>query len=379
MNHRLSVFLLSAGLCLSPGAAWAKSTSSTLDLVGRWDGMLGMGEMKMRLILRLVRSEDGKRVIASMDVPDQGAKDMPVGAVLYHAPDIRVELDAFRTSLEGTVSADGKKITGQFAEGPGGRPVSVVFTKNPKGNEPEEKPSFATGPGEKPDLRGYWRAMLPGDENSKQLIGLKIGRLKDGNFVAELDDYEHFAVGLPTSDVVMTNGLALLKWPMRGISLEAKLTPDANELGGGFKLSGNRLPITFKREAKPVTPFPEGTTFEPDPKSKADPRGEWSGVLSVGEQQLRLQLKLGRLPDASYAATMKSLDQGGQPILASSVVFTNSTLVMKYRAIGGTYTGTFAADGKTLEGNWEQGGGGKLKLDLVRGPSSDKASKGGAR
>lgn len=379
MNHRLFVLLLCAGLCLSPRAAFAKSTSSTLDLVGRWDGMLEMGEMKMRMVLRLVRSEDGKRVTASMDIPDQGAKDLPVGAVLYHAPNIRVELDAFRTSMEGTVSEDGKKFTGQFTDGPVGRPISIVFTRNTRGNEPEEKPSYAPGPGEKADLRGYWRALLPGDENSKRLIGLKIGHLKDGSFVAELDDYEHLAVGLPSSDVAVTDGLAVLKWPMRGISIEAKLTPGANELSGGLKLSGNRLPITFKREAKPVTPFPEGTTFDPDPKSKADPRGEWNGVLLVGDQKLRLKVKLGRLPDASYAATMISLDQGVQPLMASSVGFTNSTVVMKYRVIGGVYTGTFSEDGKTLVGHWEQGGGEKLKLDLSRIPTSDTSATGGAR
>ncbi len=342
---------------------------TTFDLIGRWNGTLEFGSMKFQMVLRLVRSEDGKQVHASIDIPDQGARDLPVGAVLYHAPDVRVELDAFRTSFVGKLSADGLSLDGQFSEGPGGRPTPVKFRKDPKGNAPDEKPVFELTAGETPDLRGYWRGLVPTESGSKSLIGLKIGRFKDGRFEAVLDDFEHGASDVPASELTQTNGVTRLNWNMFRAQLEGRLNPTATEFSGTWKQGPKPMDVIFRREKHPVTPFPEGTSFDADAKTPTDLRGEWKGTLSVADQKLRLVLTLGRPPEvaSTYVATLKSLDQGGRPLLANQVGFTNSVLKVDCSAIRGNYTGTLNAEGTRLEGEWEQGGmKSPLTLDRVK-------------
>ncbi len=351
----------------------ATARPTTFDLVGRWIGTLEFGSMKFKMVLRLVRSEDGKQVRATIDIPDQGARDLPVGAVLYHAPDVRVELDAFRTAFVGKLSADGLSMDGQFSEGPGGRPTPVKFLKDPKGDAAEEKPSFVLSPGEPPDLRGYWRGLVPKESGGASLIGLKIGHFKDGHFEAALDDFERGIADVPSSELTQTNGVTHLGWSMFRAQIDGRLNEGATEFSGTWKQGPKPVAVTFKREKQPVTPFPEGTSFDPDPSTPTDLRGDWKGTLSIGDQKLRLVVTLGRVRGAStgYVATLKSLDQGGRPLLANGVTFTNSVLTVDCSGINGKYTGTLNGTGLLLEGQWEQGGM-KTPLNLDRVKSDAK-------
>jgi uncharacterized protein (TIGR03435 family) len=52
---------------------------------------------------------------------------------------------------------------------------------------------------------------------------------------------------------------------------------------------------------------------------------------------------------------MYSIDQGGQPINASSVSLDGSTFKYSVDLIGGSYQGTVSADGSSIVGNWTQG------------------------
>ena len=361
----LLVSLLSRTLVFAAAPSAPKPT--TFDLIGRWNGTLEFGSMKFQMVLRLVRSEDGKQVRATIDIPDQGARDLPVGAVLYHAPDVRVELDAFRTAFVGKLSGDGQSMDGQFTEGPGGRPTPVKFRKDPKGNAPEEKPVYELVAGETPDLRGYWRGLVPTEAGSKSLIGLKIGHFKDGRFEAALDDFEHGASDVPASELTQTNGVTRLNWNMFRAQLEGRLNSTATEFSGTWKQGPKPMEVVFRREKRPVTPFPEGTSFDADSKIPTDLRGDWKGTLSVGDQKLRLVITLGRPPEAAatYVATLKSLDQGSRPLLANQVGFTNLVLKVDCSAIRGNYTGTLNAEGTRLDGQWEQGGM-KTPLNLDR-------------
>jgi len=103
----------------------------------------------------------------------------------------------------------------------------------------------------------------------------------------------------------------------------------------------------------------------------SDISGQWQGTLHGPGRDLRLILKISKAPDGKLAAVMYSIDQGGQPISASSVSLDGSTVKYAVTVINGSYEGTLSADGNTIEGKWTQGPG-TSDLTLVRA-SADTA------
>jgi len=60
--------------------------------------------------------------------------------------------------------------------------------------------------------------------------------------------------------------------------------------------------------------------------------------------------------------TLYSIDQGGQPIPATTVSFQDGALKYSIQMIDGSYEGKMSADGKSINGTWKQG---PLALPLV--------------
>jgi uncharacterized protein (TIGR03435 family) len=92
--------------------------------------------------------------------------------------------------------------------------------------------------------------------------------------------------------------------------------------------------------------------------------GTWQGTLKAGPQELRTVYKIS-LENDKLKAVLYSIDQGGQPINASSITQDGSTIKIKMAQINGTYEAKLSADGDTITGTWDQGGP-KLPLNLVR-------------
>ncbi|MGH9574000.1 MAG: TIGR03435 family protein [Candidatus Acidiferrales bacterium] len=86
-----------------------------------------------------------------------------------------------------------------------------------------------------------------------------------------------------------------------------------------------------------------------------DISGQWQGTLHGPGRDLRLVLKISKAPDGKLGAVMYSIDQGGQPITASSVSVDGSTVKYAVNVINGSFEGTLSADGSTINGKWTQG------------------------
>jgi CubicO group peptidase (beta-lactamase class C family) len=87
--------------------------------------------------------------------------------------------------------------------------------------------------------------------------------------------------------------------------------------------------------------------------------GEWSGVLAAGGTQLRLRLVIG----PGEQATLFSLDQGGQAIVADQVAISDGSVRLRFPSVRGRFEGSLR--GETLTGTWTQGA--EVPLQLVRG------------
>jgi len=98
-----------------------------------------------------------------------------------------------------------------------------------------------------------------------------------------------------------------------------------------------------------------------------DLSGDWQGALSIGTQQLRLILHIDKADDASWKATLASIDQSpdrGARMPADAVTVAGTSFKMTVAAIRGSFDGTIASDGNSIVGTWTQGA--PLPLTLTR-------------
>jgi uncharacterized protein (TIGR03435 family) len=103
------------------------------------------------------------------------------------------------------------------------------------------------------------------------------------------------------------------------------------------------------------------------PASPTDLAGIWQGTLHIAQanRDLRTEIKIAKAADGSYKVTFYSIDQGGQPLVASKTTFQDGALTFTMDAIGGKYEGKMSDDGKTITGTWTQGPS-PLALNLER-------------
>jgi uncharacterized protein (TIGR03435 family) len=95
-----------------------------------------------------------------------------------------------------------------------------------------------------------------------------------------------------------------------------------------------------------------------------DLSGNWQGTLKANKD-LRIIVNFYKGTKDAWSAKMYSIDQGAQPIEATSVVRQGSSIKVVVDAIGGTFDGKVSDDGKTMTGTWTQGPQ-PLPLVLVR-------------
>jgi uncharacterized protein (TIGR03435 family) len=83
--------------------------------------------------------------------------------------------------------------------------------------------------------------------------------------------------------------------------------------------------------------------------------GDWQGTLHTPEKDLRIVAKITQANPGGLKVVMYSIDQGGQPIAASSASFEGGALKFAIEMIEGNYEGKMSADGKSIVGTWKQG------------------------
>jgi uncharacterized protein len=84
--------------------------------------------------------------------------------------------------------------------------------------------------------------------------------------------------------------------------------------------------------------------------------GTWSGTLKVQAMELTLVFNFKVNAHDSLIVTIDSPDQGAKDIPTSHVVVTNDSLIVKSKALKGTFRGSFNSDFTVSTGSWRQSG-----------------------
>jgi pimeloyl-ACP methyl ester carboxylesterase len=85
------------------------------DIAGDWQGTLDAGQ-KLRIILQIEKAEGGVLKATAYSI-DQSPSPIPVDTISLTGQTLKFNVQALRASYEGSLSPDGKTITGTFTQG----------------------------------------------------------------------------------------------------------------------------------------------------------------------------------------------------------------------------------------------------------------------
>lgn len=90
-------------------------SSDNEAIEGIWQGTLKVSGMELRIIFKISQGPEGI-LTATMDSPDQGAKNIPIDEVIFENGNLRLEIRSAMGIFEGKLKDDGLTIEGEWKQ-----------------------------------------------------------------------------------------------------------------------------------------------------------------------------------------------------------------------------------------------------------------------
>ncbi len=251
------------GLPLIMLGSWALAQG---DAAGNWKGAITLpnGELGIAVELKHVQSQWS----GAIDIPAQGVKSMALDEVTVQGSDVSFKMPGVpgNPTFKGTLTADGREITGDFTQGPSKlkfrlQRVSQADIEAAKQRDSELK------------LESIWQGTLKTGMADLRLQ-LRIYKAPDGALSGKLDSIDQGARNLEISKIEVTKDELSFDMTMPAASYEGDFNADHTEITGRWHQGGASLPLVFKktdeqielrRPQEPQPPYPymeEDVTYE---------------------------------------------------------------------------------------------------------------------
>ncbi len=227
---------VSAAVACEPSTALSQATPG---IDGSWLGALDVGGFKLRLVLKISRSPDGK-LKATVDSPDQNVKDIAVDTITFQDGTLRLEMKALSASYVGTLSKDAAQLTGEFTQG---RAMPLNLVRVIQG-----VPTLVGSSGSlqsTPSIEGNWFGALDVGGFKLRLV-LKISKSPDGKLKATVDSLDQNAKDLAVDTITFQDGTLKFEMTALSASYVGTFSKDSAQFTGLFTQVGV-LPLDFKR------------------------------------------------------------------------------------------------------------------------------------
>jgi hypothetical protein len=207
---------------------------------------------------------------------------------------------------------------------------------------------------------GRWEGSIAVPTGGMKVI-VDLDRDAQGVWIGDIDLPDQGVKDLPLRNVTVSGtsvSFALPAGPGEP-TFKGKLSEDGATLSGDFFQGGGSVPFSLKRtgEAKVYVP----------PKLPAIPDkfiGKWAGKLDTQAGSYNLVFNLAN-KDGSAVGSIDSPDRGAMGIPMSEISPTENAIKIAVKLISAEYSGKLSEDGKTLTGEWSQGGG-SFALVLIK-------------
>ncbi len=228
------MFLL--GGFLAATAVWGQA--ATQSLAGDWQGTL-MGQLPLVLHLRV--AADGG-MTAAMDSPAQGAMGLAGANAKLSGKTLSFDVPVIQGSYSGTLSADGKTLTGDWKQV--GRTFPLVFHQTATEAELEAvKPT---------PVDGDWEGALHAGSATLR-VAFHFHAQPGGTIACSMDSIDQGAMGIGCSDVKLDGQKLMFSVPAVHGSYEGTLSADGKSIAGTWS-QGTPLELNLTRTQPVVVP-----------------------------------------------------------------------------------------------------------------------------
>lgn len=221
---------------------------------GNWQGAVQVPGGQLRMVLHIQKGADG-RYAGTMDVPDQGAKGIPLGSIVAAGQTLEFEVPLIRGRYRATWDTSQNQWKGEWMQGVA-MPLNLVRLGEGSG------PLAMVVDG----LDGDWDGRINlGARQPRAVFHIKTA---NGVTTATMDSLDEGTNGIPVSSITRTGDRVKLELGLIGAAFEATLAPDGRTLSGYWTQAGSAFPLTLTRHAAgtlgsvlirpqtPVRPYP---------------------------------------------------------------------------------------------------------------------------
>jgi pimeloyl-ACP methyl ester carboxylesterase len=226
MKENLMTVILAVSMA---GGAYAQ------DIIGEWQGTLKAGEAEFRLVVHIIKGDDGN-LKATLDSVYQGVNGIPVTSISLKDSSLSFTVDSIHGSYEGTVNPDGLSIEGTWTQR---QSLPLKFERAAVPFKTEHKPAKPS------DIDGIWSGTLEAGAITLRIV-FHITNTEDG-LTATMDSPDQNAKGLPVTAVTRSGSSLILELKQVGGKFEGKISGDLTTVDGTWTQGGTNLPLTLKR------------------------------------------------------------------------------------------------------------------------------------
>jgi uncharacterized protein len=208
------------------------------DPRGHWSGSVSIPNQPLSMEVDLDKAGSGW--IGSISVPAQNISGLPLEAVNFTNGKVtfRIKGPPGDPTFTGTISDDGKTLSGDFTQGPGNFPFRFNRTGDPKVELPKANASIAK------EFLGTWEGTL--DAGELLPLALRISNESSGATAVLISPKQNNAQ-IPVNTIEQKESKLTLEARLAGGRYEAEINKDGSELRGSWTQAGNTFPLKLKK------------------------------------------------------------------------------------------------------------------------------------
>ena len=346
----LVILLISGGTAVAIKSALAHRVDSYPGLQGAWEGTITIPQANSALRVVFTFTRTNQDYAATMVSVDQGVKGIPVTAVSYKYPGIKLEAKTIGGTFDGRLDTNAGTISGQWAQG-GARFPLTLKRSTETGPTKAATMTYDYSPRPDSDVQGQWRGALDMKGVVLRLI-FKIAEPTKGQFHVAIDSLDQGGKNIPATSAEYASPALNVRFAGIGASFEGEVASNHKEITGNWTQLGESTPLTLKRVEAADEAIIE-TTKSYVWANDGELQGHWKGTLKIKDVKLRLAFDIAKMGNQMLDCTLTSIDQTDAKIPATITSWSAPHARLEWKALSAMFNGEIK-NGK-LVGTWQQG------------------------